>query len=183
MAKVRKPVKRLWISSVTDKAIKDGFNNLKDGRAYENLYEAAVARAEADWVVGINATRALTVKYNAQLSTGRVQTPTLAMIAEREKQIRDFKPKSFYGMQALTETAKFTWHDKAGQTQSFDKAAVEKLMGQLDGVHSGKVTDVKTTPKSQPAPSLFDLTELQKEAHRRWSWSAKETLSHFAKSI
>ena len=177
MAKVRKPVKRLWISSVTDKAIKDGFNNLKDGRAYEHLYEAAVARAEADWVVGINATRALTVKYNAQLSTGRVQTPTLAMIAEREKQIRDFKPKSFYGMQALTESAKFTWHDKAGQTQSFDKAAVEKLMGQLEAVHSGKVTDVKTAPKSQPAPSLFDLTELQKEAHRRWSWSAKETLS------
>ncbi len=176
-AKIRKPVKRLWISSVTDKAIKDGFNNLKDGRAYENLYQAAVARAEADWVVGINATRALTVKYNAQLSTGRVQTPTLAMIAEREKQIRDFKPKSFYGMQALTETAKFTWHDKAGQTQSFDKEVVEKLIGKLDGVHAGKVTDVKTTPKSQPAPSLFDLTELQKEAHRRWSWSAKETLS------
>ncbi len=132
-AKVRKPVKRLWISSVTDKAIKDGFNNLKDGRAYENLYQAAVARAEADWVVGINATRALTVKYNAQLSTGRVQTPTLAMIAERENQIRDFKPKSFYGMQALTETAKFTWCDKAGQTQSFDKEQVEKLLGKIDG--------------------------------------------------
>lgn len=176
-AKVRKPVKRLWISSVTDKAIKDGFNNLKDGRAYENLYQAAVARAEADWVVGINATRALTVKYNAQLSTGRVQTPTLAMIAEREHQIRDFKPKSFYGMQALTETAKFTWHDKAGQTQSFDKELVEKVLGKIDGVHAGKVIDVKTTPKSQPAPHLFDLTELQKEAHRRWSWSAKETLS------
>ncbi|NYF23417.1 DNA topoisomerase III [Sporosarcina sp. JAI121] len=176
-AKVRKPVKRLWISSVTDKAIKDGFNNLKDGRAYENLYQAAVARAEADWVVGINATRALTVKYNAQLSTGRVQTPTLAMIAEREKQIRNFTAKSFYGMQALTDTAKFTWHDKAGQTQSFDKEAIEKLIGKIDGIHSGKVTDVKTTPKSQPAPHLFDLTELQKEAHRRWSWSAKETLS------
>ena len=182
-AKVRKPVKRLWISSVTDKAIKDGFNNLKDGRAYENLYQAAVARAEADWVVGINATRALTVKYNAQLSTGRVQTPTLAMIAERENQIRDFKPKSFYGMQALTETAKFTWHDKTGQTQSFDKETVEKLLGKIDGVHTGKVTDVKTTPKSQPAPHLFDLTELQKEAHRRWSWSAKETLSTLTKFI
>ena len=128
MAKNRKPVKRLWISSVTDKAIKDGFNNLKDGRQYENLFEAAVARAEADWVVGINATRALTVKYNAQLSTGRVQTPTLAMIAEREKQIREFKPKSFYGLQALTETARFTWSDKAGQTQSFNKEAIEKLL-------------------------------------------------------
>ena len=113
-AKVRKPVKRLWISSVTDKAIKDGFNNLKPGRAYENLYEAAVARAEADWVVGINATRALTVKYNAQLSTGRVQTPTLAMIAEREKQINEFKPKAYYGMQAISEKATFTWHDQVG---------------------------------------------------------------------
>ncbi len=177
MVKVRKPIKRLWISSVTDKAIKDGFNNLKDGRAYENLYQAAVARAEADWVVGINATRALTVKYNAQLSTGRVQTPTLAMIAEREKQIRDFVAKSYYGIQAVTETSKFTWHDKTGQTQSFDKSTVEKLMGQLDTIKTGKVLDVKTIPKSQPAPQLFDLTELQKEAHRRWSWSAKETLS------
>ena len=175
--KCRKPVKRLWISSVTDKAIKDGFNNLKPGRAYENLYEAAVARAEADWVVGINATRALTVKHNAQLSTGRVQTPTLAMIAEREKQINGFKPKAYYGMQAITEKATFTWSDNAGQTRSFDKGSIEKRLENLDGVHAGKIKDVKTSPKSQPAPHLFDLTELQKEAHKRWSWSAKETLS------
>ena len=176
-AKVRKPVQRLWISSVTDKAIKDGFNNLKPGRAYENLYEAAVARAEADWVVGINATRALTVKYNAQLSTGRVQTPTLAMIAEREKQINEFKPKAYYGMQAITEKATFIWQDQSGQTRSFDKASIEQRLAKLDSLHEGTVTDVKTSPKSQPAPHLFDLTELQKEAHRRWSWSAKETLS------
>ncbi|QUW21090.1 DNA topoisomerase III [Sporosarcina sp. Marseille-Q4063] len=175
--KCRKPVKRLWISSVTDKAIKDGFNNLKPGRAYENLYEAAVARAEADWVVGINATRALTVKHNAQLSTGRVQTPTLGMIAEREKQINEFKPKAYYGMQAITEKATFTWRDNAGQTRSFDKESIEKRLEKLDGIHFGKIKDVKTSPKSQPAPHLFDLTELQKEAHKRWSWSAKETLS------
>ena len=146
------------------------------------MYEAAVARAEADWVVGINATRALTVKYNAQLSTGRVQTPTLAMIAEREKQIRDFKPKSFYGMQALTETAKFTWHDKAGQTQSFDKAAVEKLMGQLDGVHSGKVTDVKTTPKSQPAPSLIRFDGTAKRSASPLVMVGERDAFHVAKS-
>lgn len=176
-AKCNKPVKRLWISSVTNKAIKDGFNNLKPGRAYENLYEAAVARAEADWVVGINATRALTVKYNAQLSTGRVQTPTLAMIAEREKQINEFKPKPYYGLQAISETTRFTWSDAAGQTRSFDKKLIEQKLAKLDGVHSGVVKDVTTSPKSQPAPALFDLTELQKEAHRRWSWSAKETLS------
>lgn len=177
MAKCNKPLKRLWISSVTDKAIRDGFRQLKDGRAFDHLYEAAVARAEADWVVGINATRALTVKYNAQLSTGRVQTPTLAMIAERERQIKEFRPKTYYGMQALTETTTFSWHDTAGQTQSFDKNKMEQRLAQLDGVHAGQIVNVKTTAKTQPAPPLFDLTELQKEAHRRWSWSAKETLS------
>ncbi|TWT27578.1 DNA topoisomerase III [Planomicrobium sp. CPCC 101110] len=174
--KTRKPIKRLWISSVTDKAIKDGFNNLKDGKAYDNLYAAAVARSEADWVVGINATRALTVKHNAQLSTGRVQTPTLAMIAEREKQIRNFQPKPYYGLQAVTEKAAFTWTD-GNSAQSFDKEKVDKLFKQLDSAHEGTVTDIKITPKRQPAPPLFDLTELQKEAYKRYGWSAKETLN------
>jgi DNA topoisomerase-3 len=95
MANVKKPLKRLWISSVTDKAIRDGFKNLKDGKQYENLYASAVARAEADWLVGINATRALTCKHNAQLSCGRVQTPTLTMIAKREEEIQNFKPREF----------------------------------------------------------------------------------------
>lgn len=174
--KTNKPLKRLWISSVTDKAIKDGFNNLKDGKAYENLFAAAVSRAEADWVVGINATRALTVKYNAQLSTGRVQTPTLAMIAEREQQIRKFQPKPYYGMQAVTDQAAFTWTD-GNSTQSFDKDKIDKLFKRLENTHEATVTDVKVTPKKQPAPALFDLTELQKEAYKRYSWSAKETLN------
>ena len=177
LAKNRKPIKRLWISSVTDKAIKDGFANLKDGKAYDNLYEAAAARAEADWVVGINATRALTVKHNAQLSTGRVQTPTLAMIAKREQAIQKFQPKPYWGMQALTEAGRFTWRDAGGQTQVFDETVINAKMNALEGVTEGKIIDLKSTPKSQPAPHLFDLTELQKEAHRRWSWSAKETLS------
>lgn len=177
LAKNRKPIKRLWISSVTDKAIKDGFANLKDGKAYDNLYEAAAARAEADWVVGINATRALTVKHNAQLSTGRVQTPTLAMIAEREKAIQKFQPKPYWGMQALTEAGRFTWRDAKGQTQVFDETVIDAKMNASEGITEGKIIDLKSTPKSQPAPPLFDLTELQKEAHRRWSWSAKETLS------
>ena len=90
-----KPIKRLWISSVTDKAIREGFLSLKDGRQYNNLYYAAKSRAEADWLVGINATRALTCKYNAQLSCGRVQTPTLAIIARREEEIRSFKPEEY----------------------------------------------------------------------------------------
>ncbi|TWT03450.1 DNA topoisomerase III [Planomicrobium sp. CPCC 101079] len=174
--KTRKPIKRLWISSVTDKAIKDGFSNLKDGKAYDNLYAAAVARSEADWVVGINATRALTVKHNAQLSTGRVQTPTLAMIAEREKQIRNFQPKPYYGLQAITDKAAFTWTD-GNSTQSFDKEKIDKLFQKLDNTHEGQVTDIKVTPKRQPAPPLFDLTELQKEAYKRFGWSAKETLN------
>ena len=99
----KKPIKRLWISSVTDKAIREGFEHLKDGHAYDTLYDAAMCRAEADWLVGINATRALTCKYNAQLSCGRVQTPTLAMIAKREAQIKNFVPKSYYGMSAKGE--------------------------------------------------------------------------------
>ena len=96
----RLPIKRLWISSVTDKAIKEGFASLKDGKEYESLRDAALCRAEADWLVGINSTRALTCKYNAQLSCGRVQTPTLAMIAAREERIRAFVPKPYYGMKA-----------------------------------------------------------------------------------
>ena len=96
----QKPCKRLWISSVTDKAIREGFANLKDAKESDNLYRAAVSRAEADWLVGINATRALTCKYNAQLSCGRVQTPTLAMIAQREQEIREFVPKPYYTVTA-----------------------------------------------------------------------------------
>ncbi len=121
-AHVRKPMKRLWISSVTDKAIKDGFSSLKDGREYDNLYASAVARAEADWIVGINATRALTCKYNAQLSCGRVQTPTLAMIAAREQEIRNFKPKNYYGITASAQGLKLTWQDsKTKDMKTFDK--------------------------------------------------------------
>ena len=91
-----KPIRRLWISSVTDKAIRDGFHNLKDGRDYDNLYRAAVARAEADWLVGLNATRALTCKYNAQLSCGRVQTPTLAMIVQRDAEVNGFVMQKYF---------------------------------------------------------------------------------------
>lgn len=176
-AKVNKPIKRLWISSVTKKAIVEGFANLKDGRAYDHLYEAAVARAEADWIVGINATRALTVKHNAQLSTGRVQTPTLAMIAAREETIREFRPKSYYGLEALTERATFRWQTKSNETRTFDEALANRLLEQLDDVKEGQVVDVVTKPKKTFAPPLFDLTELQKEAYKRWGWSAKETLS------
>ena len=118
----KKPIKRLWISSVTDKAISDGFAHLKNGHDYDSLYDAAMCRAEADWLVGINATRALTCKYNAQLSCGRVQTPTLAMIAKREAQIKEFKPVPFYGMTAKTGGLTLTWQDQKSKSyRSFDK--------------------------------------------------------------
>ena len=173
-----KPVKRLWISSVTDKAIRQGFAALRDGREYENLYDAAMCRAEADWLVGINATRALTCKYNAQLSCGRVQTPTLAIIAKREKEIREFVPKPYYGLTAYgTPGVTLTWRDeKSGSYRSFDKNRITSLEKALRG-KDGVVTEVKRTAKKTPAPLLYDLTELQREANRRFHYSAKETLN------
>lgn len=177
LAKVKKPIKRLWISSVTDKAIRDGFRQLKDGRAYDALYAAAEARAEADWIVGLNATRALTVKHGAQLSAGRVQTPTLAMIHLREQQINAFKPRTFYGLEAKTARATFTWEMKNGERRTFQEEAVDRVFNRLEKVKEGVVVAVDKKEKRQAAPPLFDLTSLQREAFNRWNWSAKETLS------
>ena len=174
-----KPLKRLWISSVTDKAIREGFAHLKDGKDYENLADAAMCRAEADWLVGINATRALTCKYNAQLSCGRVQTPTLAMIAAREEAIRRFVPKPYYGLQARLSSPGLllTWQDgKTGEQRSFHRKEMEERMGRLSG-EPGVVNLVRAVPKKTQAPLLYDLTELQREASRRFDYSAKETLN------
>lgn len=178
----QKPLKRLWISSVTDKAIREGFANLKDGRDYENLYDAAMCRAEADWLVGINATRALTCKYNAQLSCGRVQTPTLAMIARREEEIRKFVPQPYYGIQAkcASPALTLTWQD--GETKSFrsfDRARMDRVLSALQGAAGGTgvVAEVRRTPKKTQAPLLYDLTELQRDANKRFNYSAKETLN------
>ena len=176
----KKPIKRLWISSVTDKAIREGFAHLKDGREYNDLYDAAMCRAEADWLVGINATRALTCKYNAQLSCGRVQTPTLAIIAKREEDIRSFIPKPYYGIAVRSgnPAVAFTWRDeKSKGYRSFDKARIEGLIKQMTAKKECTVTDVKRTPKKTYAPQLYDLTELQREANRRFNYSAKETLN------
>ncbi len=172
-----KPILRLWISSVTDKAIREGFSRLKDGKEYEPLYHAAMCRAEADWLVGINATRALTCKYNAQLSCGRVQTPTLAMIARREEQIRHFVPKPYYGIQAKGQGLTFTWQDsKSRSLSTFDKQRAEAILKELAG-KTAQVVQIKKSPKKTPAPLLYDLTELQREASRRFDYSAKETLN------
>ncbi|SFC19845.1 DNA topoisomerase-3 [Bacillus sp. OV322] len=176
-AHVKKPVKRLWISSVTDKAIKDGFRKLKDGREYENLYASAVARAEADWIVGMNATRALTTKYNAQLSCGRVQTPTLAMIAKREEEIKSFSPKPYYGLKAVASNMHLVWQDgKTKDTRTFEKEKAESILAKARN-QSAEVADVDKTTKKSFAPQLYDLTELQRDANKKFGYSAKETLS------
>jgi DNA topoisomerase III len=177
-ARVNKPIKRLWISSVTDKAIKEGFRKLKNGKEYENLYASAVARAEADWIVGLNATRALTTKYNAQLSSGRVQTPTLAMIAQREEEIKNFKPKTYYGMKAITNNGlTLTWQDtKTNDIKTFEEQQMDNKLSKVKG-KSANVVDIKITPKKTYSPALYDLTELQRDANKRFGFSAKETLS------
>lgn len=173
----KKPCRRLWISSVTDKAIREGFSHLKDAAVYENLYRAAVSRAEADWLVGINATRALTCKYNAQLSCGRVQTPTLAMIAQREDEIRNFVPDSYYGLQAKADGITFIWQDKkSGGTRSFQKDRMEELFRQMKGKHLEIIQIDKKEKKADP-PLLYDLTELQRDANKLFGFSAKETLN------
>ncbi len=173
----KKPIRRLWISSVTDKAIQEGFANLKPGKAYENLYHAAVARAQSDWVVGINATRALTCKYNAQLSCGRVQTPTLAMIAAREEEIRRFQPKSYYGLIAVSGGITYTWADeKSGSGRTLDKEKIEKIRAKVAS-EMLRITEVHRKTKHSGAPALYDLTTLQREANQKYGFSAKETLN------
>lgn len=176
-ARVNKPLKRLWISSVTDKAIREGFKQLKDASQYKNLYYAAAARSEADWYVGLNATRALTTKYNAQLSSGRVQTPTLAMIAKREEEIKSFKPEHYYGLAAVVDGFKLTWRDaKTNESRVFNKEKIDSYLKSLSE-KSARIDEVKKTKKKTFAPGLYDLTELQRDAHKRFGFSAKDTLS------
>lgn len=172
----KKPLKRLWISSVTDKAIREGFSHLRPGKDYENLYHAAVARAEADWEVGINATRALTCKYNAQLSCGRVQTPTLAMIASREEEIKKFIPKPYYGLRAVAKGISFIWTDaKNNSGRTFDKSRIESIY--KNAAQKIRITEVKKKTKKTFSPALYDLTALQREANQRYGYSAKQTLN------
>ncbi|HGE5780268.1 TPA: DNA topoisomerase III [Bacillus pseudomycoides] len=175
--RINKPIKRLWISSVTDKAIKDGFANLKPGKAYENLYASAVARSEADWYIGLNATRALTTRFNAQLNCGRVQTPTVAIIAGREDEIKNFKAQTYYGIEAqTTEKLKLTWQDARGNGRSFDKAKIDTIVTKLDK-QNATVVEIDKKVKKSFAPGLYDLTELQRDANKIFGYSAKETLN------
>lgn len=176
-AKIKKPIRRLWISSVTDKAILEGFRNLKDGKNYVNLYHCAQARAISDWLVGINATRALTTKFNAQLSCGRVQTPTLAIIQAVEDSIQRFRPQSYYGISLSAGGVSYTWRDKkTNSTRTFDKNACDALLEKLKGQEL-KVTGIEKRMKKTYSPRLYDLTELQRDASRMYGYSPKETLN------
>lgn len=175
-ARWKKPIKRLWISSQTDKAIREGFARLKSGAEYENLYKSAKCRAEADWLVGLNVTRALTCKFNAQLSAGRVQTPTLYMIVAREEEIKRFKPRDYYTISGKAKNFSMYWHDKNGGMSIFDEKIAETIANKVKGT-KGKVTEVLQSKKKKYSPALYDLTELQRDANRFWGFSAKETLS------
>ncbi len=175
-AGVKKPLKRLWISSQTDKAILDGFKNLKPGKDYNNLYKAAVCRAEADWLVGLNVTRALTCKYNAQLSAGRVQSPTLAMIVQREEDIKNFIPKDYYTITAKAKEFSLQWVDKNNYQSTFNEEVANKTLVKVRG-QEASIIDITESLKKKPSPALYDLTELQRDANKIWGYSAKQTLS------
>jgi DNA topoisomerase-3 len=178
MIRWRKPFKRLWISSQTDQAIREGFARLKPGEAYNPLYQSAVCRAEADWYIGLNVTRALTSKYNAQLAAGRVQTPTLAMLMAREREIRQFQPKPYWTLQADFGTLKAQWrHPKSGDSRLFDEKQAEALQQKLQNIEA-RVVQVRTAAKQEPQPLAYDLTELQRDANRRFGFSAKQTLNY-----
>lgn len=173
----KKPLKRLWISSVTKKAIINGFQNLKAGKEYNNLFLAAEARAESDWIVGINATRALTTKFGTPLSCGRVQTPTIAMVKSREQKIKNFKAKKYYGLTLSVFGETFIWQNRNGQSSSFDKGVIEKILAKIKNAEC-KLIAVEKKEKKQYPDKLYDLTSLQKEAYQRYQYSLKQTLNY-----
>ena len=172
----KKPAKRLWISSQTDRAIREGFASLKPAADYDNLFRSAQARSEADWLVGLNVTRALTCKYNAQLSAGRVQTPTLAMIVKREEEIRKFVPREFWGVQAELSSFRASWRRDGKNAQTFRKEEAEQLISRLVG-KPAVIKKLERKRKLTPPPAAYDLTELQRDANKKYAYSAKETLS------
>lgn len=195
MVRWNKPFRRLWISSQTDKAIKEGFAKLRPGRQYDALYDSAVCRAEADWYIGLNLTRALTTKYQEQLAAGRVQTPTLSMMVNREEEIKHFQSKEFYRIQADFGPFSGTWrpadpnvkHSEKGKPRNgshrnaqdgriYSQEEAESLQQRVQG-KKGTVVSISRKDKSEPQPLPYDLTELQRDANRRYQFSAKKTSS------
>lgn len=173
----QKPVKRLWISSLTDEAIREGFKNLKDGKAYDPLYYSAKCRSESDWLVGMNATRAYTMKYRDLLTIGRVQTPTLALLVNREKEIRNFVPKDYWELKCDFGGYQGIWFDpKTKETKIEDPNIGAQLKEKVEG-KEGKVADIETKKVVKKPPLLYDLTELQREANKRYGYRAEQTLN------
>ncbi|MCC3649324.1 DNA topoisomerase III [Cytobacillus oceanisediminis] len=169
----RKTIKRLWISSVTDRAIRDGFQNLKPGKQFEDLYESAVCRAEADWLIGLNVTRALTTKYKDPLSAGRVQTPTLALVMEREKVIQQFVPKEYWTIRAHIGPLQADW-EKNGEKRIFARETADGVLSKVKG-QKAVIQSINRKEKTEPQPLPYDLTELQRDANKRFGFSAKKT--------
>ncbi|WP_433922521.1 DNA topoisomerase III [Paenibacillus taichungensis] len=174
MAQWKKPFKRLWISSQTDKAIKDGFASLKPGSQFDRLYESARCRAEADWMIGLNVTRALTVRFNAQLSAGRVQTPTLGMIMDRENEINGFRSQEYETLTADLGGFQAVWRAAGGDSRIFNPQETQELKKRIEG-RKGTIAQMKKSEKVEPHPLAYDLTELQRDANRKYGFSAKQT--------
>ncbi len=175
IAKCKKPFRRLWISSMTEQAIRDGFAALKDGSEYDLLYHSAKCRSEADWLVGMNATRAYTTQYNALLSIGRVQTPTLAIIVERQKEIDAFVPEDYFELQAYFGDFWGTWTDKEEHTRIPKEETAKEIAVKVQG-KPALIEKVEKEEKRTPPPLLYDLTELQRDCNRKFGFSAKKTL-------
>lgn len=171
------PFKRLWISSQTDKAIKEGFANLKDGKEYDSLYQSARSRSESDWLIGINATQAITLAAGNRglLSLGRVQTPTLAMICSRYLENKDFKPQAFYKIQAGFEKDNIVF--KATSDRIEKKEDAENAIAKISVGSDARVVKVEAKETKEQPPLLFDLTSLQQDANKKYGYSADQTLS------
>jgi DNA topoisomerase-3 len=174
-----KPFKRLWISSMTDEAIKNGFADLRPGEKYDPLARAAECRSRADWLVGMNLTRAYTKKMNSMFTVGRVQTPTLAMVVNRHLEIQNFVPKDYWEVSAVFEDFSALWFDPEkdeypSRIDSLQSASdlAERIKNAAAAVHSAKKTNKKQSP-----PSLYDLTTLQRDANARYSMTAADTLA------
>jgi len=176
-AKCRKPFRRLWISSMTDKAITEGFDKLKPGSEYDNLYRSAKCRSEADWLVGINASRAYTLRHNVLYSIGRVQTPTLAIIVARQKEIDAFVPKDYWEIFVDFDMYKAIWVDKdKKESKIFEKEKAQAIIDKIKG-KNGRVDSIEKEDKKQLPWLLYDLTELQRDCNRKFGYTAKKTLS------
>jgi DNA topoisomerase-3 len=175
-ANCKKPLKRLWISSLTEEAIREGFKNLKDGKLYDNLYFAGYSRAAADWLLGMNATRLYTIKYGngkQVLSVGRVQTPTLAMIVNRQLEINDFKPTIFFELK--TKYRDVIFNATLGRYYEKNKSTAEELISTIKD-ENFEITSVETKKGKETAPRLYDLTSLQVDCNKKFGFSADDTL-------